>query len=158
MAARPLSPVKRDTKIVAVVLAGIASAILAASVTCALAIANGASMRWRLLFRIFCHGIPERCLYLWNVPMPICARCTAIYVGLIASIALFLILPRITERMARIVLFAAAVPMAIDGFTQLARLRVSTNPLRIETGLILGIAFGFWALSAIENHMPVTIP
>jgi uncharacterized membrane protein len=48
--------------------------------------------------------------------------------------------------------------MALDGFTQLARLRVSTNTLRIETGLILGIAFGVWALSAIENHSLVTIP
>jgi uncharacterized membrane protein len=152
------SPVKRDTKIVASVIAGIATAILAASVTCALAIAHGASMRWRLLFRVFCHGIPERCLYLWNVPMPICARCTAIYVGLIVSIALFLILPRITERVARIVLCVAAVPMAIDGFTQLAKLRVSTNTLRIETGLVIGIAFGVWALSAIENHTAVTIP
>jgi uncharacterized membrane protein len=150
--------VKRDTKIVAGVIAGIASAILAASVTCALAIAHGASMRWRLLFRLFCHGIPERCLYLWNVPMPICARCTAIYIGLIASIGLFLILPRMTERVARIVLCAAAIPMAIDGLTQLARLRVSTNTLRIETGLALGIAFGIWALSTIENHRPVTIP
>jgi uncharacterized membrane protein len=157
MAACP-SPVKRDTKIVASVIAGIATAILAASVSCALAIAQGASMRWRLLFRVFCHGIPERCLYLWNVPMPICARCTAIYVGLIVSIALFLILPRITERVARIVLCVAAVPMAIDGFTQLAKLRVSTNTLRIETGLVLGIAFGVWALSAIENHTAVTIP
>jgi len=150
--------VKRDTKIVAGVIAGIASAILAASVTCALAIANGASMRWRLLFRAFCHGIPERCLYLWNVPMPICARCTAVYVGLIVSFAVFLILPRMTERAARIVLCVAAIPMAIDGLTQLARLRVSTNPLRIETGLVLGIAFGVWALSAVENHRAVTIP
>ena len=156
--ARPSVTVKRDTKIVAGVIAGIASAILAASVTCAFAIAHGASMRWRLLFRFFCHGIPERCLYLWNVPMPICARCTAIYVGLIVSIAVFLILPRMTERVARIVLCAAAVPMAIDGFTQLAKLRVSTNTLRIETGLVLGIAFGIWALSAIENHSAVTIP
>jgi uncharacterized membrane protein len=150
--------VKRDTKIVATVIAGIASAILAASVTCALAIAHGASMRWRLLFRLFCHGIPERCLYLWSVPMPICARCTAIYVGLIVSIGVFLILPRMSEHVARIVLCVAAIPMAIDGLTQLARLRVSTNTLRIETGLVLGIAFGVWALSTIENHRPVTIP
>jgi uncharacterized membrane protein len=127
-------------------------------VACTLAIARGASIRWRLLFRVFCHGIPERCLYLWNVPMPICARCTAIYAGLIVSVAAFLILPRITERAARIMLYAAAVPMAVDGFTQLARLRVSTNPLRVETGLVLGIAFGVWALSAMENHATVTIP
>ena len=59
---------------------------------------------------------------LWNVPMPICARCTAIYVGLIVSFAVFLILPRMTERVARIVLCAAAIPMAIDGLTQLAGL------------------------------------
>jgi uncharacterized membrane protein len=90
--------------------------------------------------------------------MPICARCTAIYVGLNVSFAVFLILPRMTERTARIVLCAAAIPMAIDGLTQLAKLRVSTNTLRIETGLVLGIAFGVWALSAIENHNAVTIP
>jgi uncharacterized membrane protein len=150
--------VKRDTKIVAATLVAVAGAILSASVACTAAIANGASMRWRLLFRIFCHGIPERCLYLWNVPMPICARCTAIYAGLILSFAVFLILPRMTEHVARIVLYAAVVPMAIDGFTQLAHLRLSSNPLRIETGLLAGIAFGVWALSAIENHGIVTIP
>jgi uncharacterized membrane protein len=158
MAARSRPAVKRDTKIVAGVLAGIAGAIPGTSVTCAFAIAHGASMRWRWLFRIFCHGIPERCLYLWNVPMPICARCTAIYVGLLASIVVFQILPRMSERVARIVLYAAAVPMAIDGLTQLARLRVSTNNLRIETGLVLGIAFGVWVLNAMENHTTVTIP
>ena len=149
---------KRDTKIVAAVLVAIAGAILSASVACTAAIVNGASMRWRLLFRVFCHGIPERCLYLWNVPMPICARCTAIYAGLILSFAVFLILPRMREQVARMVLYAAALPMAIDGLTQLAQLRLSTNTLRIETGLLAGIAFGVWALSAIENHSIVTIP
>jgi uncharacterized membrane protein len=150
--------VKRDTKIVAVTLVAIAGAILSASVVCTAAIANGASMRWRLLFRVFCHGLPERCLYLWNTPMPICARCTAIYAGLMLSFALFAILPRMREPVARVVLYAAALPMAIDGFTQLAGMRLSSNSLRIETGLLAGMAFGVWALSAIENHKTVTIP
>jgi uncharacterized membrane protein len=150
--------VKRDTKIVAALLAAISGAILSASVACTALIAHGASMRWRLLFRLFCHGIPERCLYLWNVPMPICARCTAIYAGLLLSFVAFLILPRLRERLARMILYAAAIPMAIDGFTQLANLRLSTNTLRIETGLLAGIAFGVWALSAIEDHEIVTIP
>jgi uncharacterized membrane protein len=150
--------VRRDTKIVAATLAAISGAILSASVACAATIAGGASMRWRILFRVFCHGIPERCIYLWGVPMPICARCTAIYAGLILSLLAFLVLPRLKERLARMVLYAACVPMAIDGFTQLAGLRLSTNPLRMETGLLVGIAFGVWALSAIENHEIVTIP
>jgi uncharacterized membrane protein len=150
--------VKRDTKIVGAALVSIAATILSASILCTAAIANGASMRWRLLFRVFCHGIPERCLYLWRTPMPICSRCTAIYAGLLLSYALFLILPRMREPVARVVLYAAALPMAIDGFTQLAGMRLSSNPLRIETGLLAGLAFGVWALSAIENHKTVTIP
>jgi len=150
--------VKRDTKIVATTLVAISAAILSASVICTALIARGASMRWRLLFRVFCHGIPERCLVLWNVPMPICARCTAIYAGLMVSFAAFLILPRMRESVARMVLLAAVIPMAIDGLSQLAQLRLSTNQLRIETGLLAGIAFGVWALSAIENHEIVTIP
>jgi len=150
--------VKRDTKIIAATLIAIAGAILSASLACTAAIAHGASMRWRVLFRLFCHGIPERCLYLWGVPMPICARCTAIYAGLILSFVVFLILPRMRESVARIVLYAALVPMAVDGLTQLAGLRLSTNPLRLETGLLAGVAFGVWALSAIENHEIVTIP
>jgi uncharacterized membrane protein len=149
---------KRDTKIVAATLVAIAGAILSASMACTFAIAHGASMRWRLLFRLFCHGIPERCLYIWNVPMPICARCTAIYVGLILSVLAFLILPRMREKVARIVLYVALVPMAIDGFSQLAQLRLSTNSLRIETGILAGLAFGVWALSTVENHENVTIP
>ena len=149
---------KRDTKIVAATLVAIAAAILGASIACTAAIANGASMRWRLLFRIVCHGIPERCLSLWNTPMPICARCTAIYAGLVLSFAAFRILPPMRESVARLVLYAAALPMALDGFTQLLHLRVSSNPLRVETGLLAGIAFGLWALSAIENYETVTIP
>jgi uncharacterized membrane protein len=150
--------VKRDTKIIAATLVLIAGAILSASVACTAAIANGASMRWRILFRLFCHGIPERCLYLWNVPMPICARCTAIYAGLILSFVAYLILPRMREHVARMVLYAALVPMAVDGLTQLAGLRLSTNSLRLETGLLVGVTFGVWAMSAIENHGIVTIP
>ena len=143
---------KRDTWIVAAVITAIAGCILTASVACAWAIAHGASSNWRLLFRIFCHGIPERCLTLWGVPMPICARCTAIYAGLALAAVAFRILPLLQERMARSILFVATVPMAIDGLSQLARLRESTNGLRLATGLAAGIAFGFWALTSVETH------
>jgi len=143
----------RNTWIVAATIAFVSSAILGASVFCTWAIANGASMRWRLAFRALCHGIPQRCLELWRVPMPICARCTAIYAGSLAGILLFLVLPRIQAHLARKILLIAAVPMFIDGITQLAMLRESTNLLRIETGLLAGMAFAFWALSEVESHV-----
>jgi uncharacterized membrane protein len=145
--------VKRDTAIVAATLAAIATAILSASIASTWVIAHGASMRWRLLFRLFCHGIPERCFTIWGVPMPICSRCTAIYAGLAASLVVFVLLPRMSELAARVMLAIAVTPLAIDGLTQLVRLRQSTNELRSATGLAAGIAFGVWAMTAIESHV-----
>ena len=144
---------KRDSIIVAGTITAVATAILSASVACTWAIAHGASMRWRLLFRFFCHGIPERCLVLWGVPMPICSRCTAIYAGLALAVLVFFLLPRMREVTARLVLGIAVLPLAIDGLTQLARLRQSTNGLRLATGLAAGIAFGIWAITAVESHV-----
>ena len=144
---------KRDSAIVAAALAAIATTILSLSALCTFAIAHGASMRWRVAYRLFCHGIPERCFYVWGVPMPICARCTAIYAGLALAVFAFFILPRMSEAAARMVLLVAVLPLAVDGLTQLVRLRESTNALRAGTGLAAGIAFGLWAITAVESHV-----
>jgi uncharacterized membrane protein len=149
---------KRDTKIVLWVVTAIPAVILGTSALCAWAVAHGASPRWRLLFRFMCHGIPERCLLLFGVPMPICARCVGVYVGLLAGLWItaaaiarrYAVFPR--ERILRIVALAAITPLGIDGLTQLVGLRESTNPLRIATGLIAGFAFGMWILSAVEHR------
>jgi hypothetical protein len=58
-----------------------------------------------------------------------------------------------TERVARRILFVAVIPIALDGITQLARLRDSTNLLRLETGLFFGASFALWALSAVEKRV-----
>lgn len=125
--------------------------ILGASVLCSWAIAHGASPEWRIAFRVFCHGIPDRCFVLWGVAMPICARCTAIYIGLFVGLIAFAMMPWMREEPLRVVMFASIVPLAIDGITQLIHLRESTNTLRFGTGLIAGLAFGMWVLSAIEK-------
>lgn len=145
---------KRDTKIVAAFISAIPVVILSAASLCSLAISAGASMRWRVLFRFLCHGIPTRCLTMFGVPMPICARCTGIYIGLLAGIVAFLLYPLVAERLMRYVMYAAAMPMLIDGLTQLAGFRESTNPLRLVTGFVAALAFGAWALSAIEQQQP----
>ena len=142
----------RNTKIVMAAVAAIPIVILSAATLCTWAIASGASMRWRVLFRVMCHGITTRCLPLFDVPMPICARCTGIYLGLIAGLLAFLALPWVAEKTMRIVSIVAVTPLAIDGLTQLAGLRESTNPLRIATGMAAGLAFGMWVLSAVERR------
>jgi uncharacterized membrane protein len=143
---------KRDTKIVLGAVGAIPTLILGFSVLCAWAISHGASMKWRLLFRTLCHGKPERCLYLFQVPMPICARCTGIYAGVLGGLMLFRLMPWLREKTMRVVAFAALVPLGLDGLTQLTGLRESTNPLRIATGAIAGLAFGLWILSAVERR------
>jgi uncharacterized membrane protein len=144
--------VKRETLIAGGVFLLIPIAILAAAVGCTWALAHGAPQILRLLFRPICHGIPSRCLTIWNTPMPICARCTAIYVGLFTGLLIFFVAPWINEKVARWILYVAAVPMGIDGVTQLLRFRESTNSLRIATGSVAGLAFGYWILSAIERR------
>ena len=143
---------KRDTKIVFAFTGAIPALILAASAICAWGIAAGASMQWRLLFRFICHGRVERSLELFGVPMPICARCTGIYVGLLAGLMAYWLLRSVAEKTMRAVAFVAVTPLAIDGLTQLSGLRESTNELRIATGVIAGIAFGLWILSAVERR------
>ncbi len=141
----------RNARIAAVAFISIPVFILGSSLICSWAVAHGASPQWRLLFRVFCHGIPERCLTLWGVPMPICARCTALYVGMFAGLVTFIVAPWMNEAVLRVLMFAAVVPLAIDGITQLIHLRESTNPLRFGTGLAAGLTFGMWVLSAIEK-------
>jgi uncharacterized membrane protein len=143
---------KRDTRIVFAFTGAIPALILAASALCSWAIAAGASMQWRLLFRLICHGRVERSLALFGVPMPICARCTAIYAGLMIGLAGFWVFRGVREKVMRVVAFVAVTPLAIDGLTQLAGFRESTNALRIATGVIAGIAFGMWILSAVERR------
>lgn len=143
---------KRDTRIVAGTLAAIAMLIAGPALLCSWAISAGAPAAWRLPFRIFCHGMAERSLHVFGEAMPICARCFAIYAGLIIGIAVFALWPRIEEQGARIILFLAVLPIGIDGVTQAAGLRVSTNLLRIATGAAVAIAFAIWALAAVEHR------
>jgi uncharacterized membrane protein len=86
--------------------------------------------------------------------MPICARCTGIYIGLFAGVVAFAVYPFVEERLVRMAMYVAAVPMAIDGLSQASGLRESTNPLRLATGFVAAFVFSVWALSAIQQHRP----
>jgi uncharacterized membrane protein len=154
---------RRDTGIVVAFVGSIPALILAAAAACSWAVSAGASMRWRLLFRLMCHGRAERCLELFGVPMPICARCTGIYIGVLAGLAAFFAVKQamaVSEKACRSIAMVALVPLAIDGLSQLTGLRESTNGLRMATGLIAGLAFGLWILSVAEDrpHTAFTNP
>jgi uncharacterized membrane protein len=143
---------KRDTRIALAVFSAIPLTILGLSTLCAWAIAQGASPKWRAPFLMMCHGFAERCLKVDGVPMPICARCAGIYMGVLVGFAAFLILPYVQEKSMRIAAWIAVTPLAADGITQALRFRTSTNPLRLATGVLAGLFFGIWILCAIERR------
>lgn len=142
--------VSRDTRITALCLAALALLILGSSTSVTIAIAHGAPSFLRLPFKLMCHGIPHRCLTIFDTPMPICARCFGIYAGFLGGLILFPLFRRASELFMRILLAIAAIPILADGLTQAIGLRESTNPLRMATGLTIGAAFGLWALTSIE--------
>lgn len=149
---------KKETLIIGALIGTLAALVLLLAVGCTYAVAHGASAWWRVPFRVLCHGIPHRCLFLFGTRMPICARCTAIYIGLIAGAVAFLIAPWIHERFLRVMVWLALLPMAVDGFTQLARLRESTNTLRIATGFPAAFFLAMWVMSAVERRHERSLP
>ena len=143
---------KRDARIAAIALGSAATAILSAAILCTWAVAQGASMRWRLPFRALCHGIIARCLTLWGAPMPICARCSAIYAGLVIGSLLFSATWKwIDPRIMRGLLVLAALPIAVDGITQAIGLRQSTNFLRLATGFPVAVMLALWLLATVQR-------
>ncbi|MEO8216130.1 MAG: DUF2085 domain-containing protein [Acidobacteriota bacterium] len=143
----------REARLSAFLLATGSAVMLLAATICTWAVAHGASLSWRLLFRPFCHGIVSRCFEIWGAPMPICARCTGIYVGLLAGLTVFVLAGR-SGRLAfpTGLLLLCISPLALDGMSQAVRLRESTNELRLWTGLGAGIAFALWALVMVDRN------
>jgi uncharacterized membrane protein len=91
-----------------------------------------------------CHQLPERSFVFGGLQWPVCARCTGIYLGLIAALAALLLVYRTRQRFGAppwpFWLFAAAAlsAMAYDGFSSYLGWRPTTNFLRLLTGLAVG--------------------
>jgi len=139
-----------DSRIVSALLSIVVSWLIFASSATAYLISQGASPKLALPFRLLCHGLARRSLRLWDTPMPICARCFGIYLGMSLGILIFLAFGLWLRKASPVWIALASAPLIIDGGTQLLALRESTNQLRLATGLLAGAAFILWALIHIE--------
>ena len=102
------------------------------------------------VFERYCHQLPERTLTVSGHKMPVCARCFGIYLGMLIGALTF---PYASKGKAPPgwVLIALAVPMALDGVSQLVGLRTSTNGLRVVTGFLFGFAIPFYLVPVIDD-------
>ncbi|MDR3685764.1 MAG: DUF2085 domain-containing protein [Coriobacteriia bacterium] len=95
-----------------------------------------------------CHQLPERSFFGGGVQLPVCARDTGIYIGVLVSLALISWLHRgsrpreLPTRSGWIAIALMIGAMALDGGTEYAGLRSTNNELRLITGLLAGFAIG----------------
>src|SRR3982751_4206094 len=89
-----------------------------------------------------CHQLPARSFYLWTAQMPVCARCTGIYVG--AALAAIAMGKRDgavdTASGPRLLLAAAALPTAATLVYEWTTGDMPSNTIRALAGAALGAA------------------
>lgn len=106
-----------------------------------------------------CHQLPERSFFGGGVQVPVCARDTGIYFGVLISLGLVSLLhgktrPRgLPTRAGWIAIALMIGTMALDGGTEYAGLRGTTNELRLITGLLSGFAIGALIAPMINDEL-----
>ncbi len=106
----------------------------------------------RLLFFIgrgICHQLPSRSFIIAGQQLPLCARCTGIYIGVFVCL-LYLWLRRrwrgnLVPSLGLVIFMAAGfIPLMLDGATSYLGLRDSSNLLRVVTGILMGYSLPVW--------------
>lgn len=96
---------------------------------------------------MFCTEISGHSYYLNGNQMPFCARCTSIFIGLVVGMLIAIVFdPKVNI----FLIVLAFIPILIDGGLQLLTSYQSTNPLRVITGLLAGVAVSLY-LSYVAN-------
>ena len=85
------------------------------------------------LFSALCHQIPERTWHLGGLPMAVCIRCSAIYLGFLLAVTL-----RIPPHV-RFMRIALAITVAE---VMVANVWLDLESFRSSSGLLLGLAAG----------------
>ena len=104
---------------------------------------------------IVCHQLPERSFFLAGRQLPVCARCTGLYLGVALGLVGWLAVRRVRAggrqlqpRRALTVLWICGVPTAISWATGVLGMWDGNNATRAMLALPLGLAVGAVAAAA----------
>jgi uncharacterized membrane protein len=104
--------------------------------------------------RVICHQLPVRSFHFAGMPLPVCARCTGIYVGAAAAAVLLRDSPLRTRAnryggRARLILLLACAPTAATLAFEWSTGAMPANWIRALAGLPLGAAVA-WAIAMVN--------
>jgi uncharacterized membrane protein len=97
---------------------------------------------------VVCHQLPARSFHLWMTSLPVCARCTGIYLGA-AVTAIALLRVRLPESNPRAVLLMAMLPTAATLVFEWTTGVMPAHWIRALAGVPLGVAVA-WAIGMIN--------
>jgi uncharacterized membrane protein len=89
-------------------------------------------------FSYICHQIPDRSFFLLGYSLPVCHRCSGIYLGLFLGSLIEIRLAHHSPRARRIFVLAACIPMLVDGLLSYSGLWPGTGLGRFFTGFWFG--------------------
>jgi len=101
-----------------------------------------------------CHQRPERSFHVGGRQMPVCARCTGLYVSAAAGAPIAILLAAsLSARRARWMLAAAAAPTLITWSLEYTGVAHFSNAIRAACALPLGLAAAWLVISTLRDTM-----
>jgi uncharacterized membrane protein len=89
-----------------------------------------------------CHRMPSRTLWISEIPMGLCSRCSGIYLSLFVIMILSFYKEAFLKKYIKVALLLL-LPLILDGTFQFYGLYLSNNILRLTTGLLFGFSGGY---------------
>ncbi|MBN1756500.1 DUF2085 domain-containing protein [bacterium] len=107
-----------------------------------------------LLFKPSCHQESVRSYFLFGKQLPVCARCTGIYLGMVLGGYFYALFRKKISRVLPFWVFLLMVlPMSIDGSGQALKLWNTGNLWRTVNGMICALGVVFYIYPYVDQEI-----
>lgn len=100
--------------------------------------------------RLGCHQKPERSFFIGSYQLPVCARCTGVFIGYLATLFL-LPITKGKEKITNIIAAIGCISMLSDWSIQALKIKESTNKRRFLSGILGGFGIMTFWISIIRS-------